>query len=70
MKKIKSIESTLSRNKMVDLYDKIKVNKDRLEVFSQKNKQKIKKSLRKMNIQPTISFPKMKQKFVTLKVIK
>lgn len=70
MKKIKSIESTLSRNKMEDLYDKIKVNKSRLEVFSQKNKQKIKKSLRKMNIQPTISFPKMKQKFVTLKVIK
>ena len=34
MKKIKSIESTLSRNKMEDLYDKIKVNKSRLEVFS------------------------------------
>jgi hypothetical protein len=34
MKKIKSIESTLSRNRMEDLYDKIKINKDRLEVFS------------------------------------
>lgn len=38
LKKIVSIESDLSRDKMSTMYQKTKANKERLEVFSSKNK--------------------------------
>lgn len=50
MEKLLTIESGLSKNKIKKQSEKLNQTKRRLEVYSAKNRERMKQSLRKMNV--------------------
>lgn len=67
MKKIKGMESSLAKKKMDSEYLKTRETKKRLEVYSSENRDKIISSLKKMKMEPVVSFPRVRSKFQTIK---
>jgi len=61
MEKILTVKSPLNKNSMKIEYKKIKEAKNRLETYSSNNTRNMISTLRKMNLQPNVYFPRVKK---------
>ena len=60
MEKLLVVRSSLSRRQFLNEYEKAKQAKERLQMKSNSNQKRMERSLRKMNVEPSVCLPKLK----------